>query len=196
MPTEIRHEVGRLSLSFVLPHDFLLYEFLRILSVEILVPCVIVCWLVPYNRLSKRGIDSGRMAVSLAESTCFRKLAKPVTIPAKLWLTFKFVQVANLNKSEGDNDVSQGRSTSRDKTADEEGKRRKRSRTTPSAVAAEREPGRGSAKVGGGRWGQGRGSKRKAICPPGGRRGESGCFVPASSAPRWVSLEAARSRRG
>ncbi|CAM9864977.1 unnamed protein product, partial [Ascophyllum nodosum] len=52
----------------------------------------------------KRGIDSGRMAVSLAESTFFRKLAKPVTIPAKLWLTWKFVQVVNVHGGEQQDD--------------------------------------------------------------------------------------------
>ena len=44
------------------------------------------------------------MAVSLAESTFFRKLAKPVTIPAKLWLTWKFVQVVNVHGGEQQDD--------------------------------------------------------------------------------------------
>lgn len=54
---------------------------------------VVVCFF--RDRFSKRGIDTGRMVVALAESTVFRKLAKPITIPAKLWLTWKFVQVVN-----------------------------------------------------------------------------------------------------
>ncbi|CAM9887813.1 unnamed protein product, partial [Discosporangium mesarthrocarpum] len=37
--------------------------------------------------LGGRGIDTGRLAVSLGESTLFRKLTKPITIPGKLWLT-------------------------------------------------------------------------------------------------------------
>lgn len=40
------------------------------------------------------------MAVSLAESTVLRKLAKPVTIPGKLWLTWKFVQAVNMGKNQ------------------------------------------------------------------------------------------------
>lgn len=51
------------------------------------------------NRFAKRGIDSGKVAVSLAESTVFRKLAKPVTIPAKLWLTWKFVQATDMRQN-------------------------------------------------------------------------------------------------
>ncbi|CAM9389062.1 unnamed protein product, partial [Pylaiella littoralis] len=57
---------------------------------------------ISHEWLSKRGIDSVRVAVSLAESTVFRKVAKPVTIPAKLWLTLKCVQGLGTQVDDGD----------------------------------------------------------------------------------------------
>lgn len=36
-------------------------------------------------------VDPARLGVALAESTAIRKLAMPLTIPAKLWLTWKVV---------------------------------------------------------------------------------------------------------
>jgi hypothetical protein len=39
-----------------------------------------------------RGCDTKRLTTSFAESTVFRKSIKPVSIPAKLWITFKLMQ--------------------------------------------------------------------------------------------------------
>jgi hypothetical protein len=39
-----------------------------------------------------RGYDTKRLTTSFAESTVFRKSIKPVSIPAKLWITFKLMQ--------------------------------------------------------------------------------------------------------
>lgn len=131
------------------------------------------------------------MAVSLAESTVFRKLAKPATIPAKLWLTFKFVQATNDldeerqeaggggNNDEGNNASSpnrSGRGGGRDEKVQRGGK-------PATVVDASREPQQRSLMGGGGvrseGWGKNNGKKRKAkICPPGRSRGQ-GCFVPS-----------------
>lgn len=100
----------------------------------------------PTSRLSKRGIDSGRVAVSLAESTVFRKFAKPVTIPAKLWLTLKFVQgLGGMGKGgEGGDDADDGSGSSGRKSAKSAGGKRRRQLQQPPADAGAT-PGRGRA---------------------------------------------------
>ncbi|CAM9987190.1 unnamed protein product [Ectocarpus sp. 8 AP-2014] len=66
-----------------------------------------------HDWLNKRGIDSGRMAISLAESTLFRKLAKPVTIPGKLWLKFKLSQTFLVGDDRDNGNESTDRGTRR-----------------------------------------------------------------------------------
>ncbi|CAM9812219.1 unnamed protein product, partial [Hapterophycus canaliculatus] len=115
--------------------------------------------------LSKRGIDSGRVVLSLAESTLFRKLAKPVTIPAKLWLTLKFVQ----RTGGGNNNDDRG----------EKGELGGKGATGGGGTRGRRAPEAAAAGMGSG-WGGGRSKRRrKAICPPGSRGGAPGCFVAA-----------------
>lgn len=135
----------------------------------------------PTRRFSKRGIDTGRMAVSLAETTIIRRLAKPVTIPAKLWLTFKFVRMVNLHGGEesarkGDNDTKASRKWMRSR---ENGKNAESLVATDEASRGGRRDG---SPMGGGvrsrGWWKRSAGKRRAICPPGRSRGQ-GCFVPA-----------------
>ncbi|CAN0005600.1 unnamed protein product [Scytosiphon promiscuus] len=149
--------------------------------------------------LSKRGIDSGRVVFSLAESTLFRKLAKPVTIPAKLWLTLNFVQRTggrrvvdgdreedrSSRKGENGEGIARGRRAPAAATAGELSKGEKGASGGGDTIVTEREGGaeakRPSSKAGGGLgWGGGRAKRRrKAICPPGSRGGAPGCFVAA-----------------
>lgn len=139
--------------------------------------------------------------MSLAESTVFRKLAKPVTIPAKLWLTWKFVQVVNLGHEDDNATANKDKRTSGSKN----GRRGTdgggvAGRTAATTVVTDRKAGRGkaepprgrggvnSASRGGGGWGKRQGGKRRkaAICPPGGGRGR-GCFIPTLKASRGAS---------
>ncbi|CAB1104925.1 unnamed protein product [Ectocarpus sp. CCAP 1310/34] len=98
------------------------------------------------------------MAISLAESTLFRKLAKPVTIPGKLWLTLKLSQTFLVGDDRDNGNESTNRVTRR-----------------PLVKEA-------SSGTGGWGWlrkGRRSGKRRKAICPPGRRGGgrTPGCFV-------------------
>lgn len=131
----------------------------------------------------------------MAESTVFRKLAKPVTIPAKLWLTLKFVQgLDGMGKAEGGRPRDDAKARTRDSATaaadvkkDAEPSRGRRARGAESAAVAGQARAwwaRGPAKEGGGGsrgvspdpsgakggWGWrgvGRsGRKKKAICPP------------------------------
>ncbi|CAM9409476.1 unnamed protein product [Ectocarpus sp. 13 AM-2016] len=123
--------------------------------------------------LNKRGIDSGRMAISLAESTLFRKLAKPVTIPGKLWLTLKLSQTFLVGDDRDNGNESTNMGTRR-----------------PLVKEA-------SSETGGWGWlrkGRRSGKRRKAICPPG-RRGVGrapGCFVALPQAAYGPSLRSSK----
>eukprot|EP00611_Tribonema_gayanum_P021937 TRINITY_DN4323_c0_g1_i4.p1 TRINITY_DN4323_c0_g1~~TRINITY_DN4323_c0_g1_i4.p1 ORF type:complete len:205 (+),score=40.78 TRINITY_DN4323_c0_g1_i4:138-752(+) len=44
-------------------------------------------------RLSSQGWDTARLTTALAESTIFRKSIKPITIPGKLWATWKIMEL-------------------------------------------------------------------------------------------------------
>ncbi|CAM9218414.1 unnamed protein product [Sphacelaria rigidula] len=111
--------------------------------------------------MEKRGIDSGRVAVSFAESTLFRKLAKPVTIPGKFWLTFKVIETTNVGErkarsSSGDEDLTM-------------------TQAAPPGGRSSGEEGRGwGTRLGLG--GKRRRRRRAAICNPFGGGG-AGCFV-------------------
>lgn len=125
--------------------------------------------------------------LSLAESTLFRKLAKPVTIPAKLWLTLNFVQRVGGRKNDNldgngatiDGDTK-GRRTPKATAASKLAKGEKGA-SGADMIVVEREGAGGkqsSSNAGG--WGGGRSKRRrKAICPPGTRGGTPGCFVSA-----------------
>ncbi|CAM9873144.1 unnamed protein product, partial [Ectocarpus fasciculatus] len=124
--------------------------------------------------LNKRGIDSGRVAISLAESTLFRKLAKPVTIPGKLWLTLKLSQTFLVN---GDHD-----------NGTESTKRRREQKPLGKEASS------GTGGWGWRRKGRGSGKRRKAICPPGSRGGGKapGCFVAVPQAPSRPLLRSSK----
>ncbi|CBJ27955.1 conserved unknown protein [Ectocarpus siliculosus] len=108
--------------------------------------------------LNKRGIDSGRMAISLAESTLFRKLAKPVTIPGKLWLTLKLSQTFLVGDDRDNGNESTNSGTRRPLV---------------------KEAASGTRGWGWLRKGRRSGKRGKTICPPGRRGGgrAPGCFV-------------------
>eukprot|EP00611_Tribonema_gayanum_P021935 TRINITY_DN4323_c0_g1_i2.p1 TRINITY_DN4323_c0_g1~~TRINITY_DN4323_c0_g1_i2.p1 ORF type:complete len:132 (+),score=18.51 TRINITY_DN4323_c0_g1_i2:1021-1416(+) len=48
---------------------------------------------VALHRLSSQGWDTARLTTALAESTIFRKSIKPITIPGKLWATWKIMEL-------------------------------------------------------------------------------------------------------
>ncbi|CAM9319676.1 unnamed protein product [Choristocarpus tenellus] len=108
--------------------------------------------------LANQGIDTGRLAVSLAESSLFRKLAKPITIPAKLWLTILAVQA--MPKTE----VATEAAAEVDKGG-QAGARARREKGNERKVKSGRGSRRGRAR-------------HKAACSPSG----AGCFVAASPA--------------
>eukprot|EP00752_Nemacystus_decipiens_P012591 g11151.t1 len=138
---------------------------------------------ISHEWLSKRGIDSGRVAVSLAESTVFRKFAKPVTIPAKLWLTLKFVQgIGGMGKGEGGEDDDLDGSTSGRKGAKNPGGKRRRTQQQQQRGDAEENSGRGRAGDDAIATGRDRGWWERGPAARGGGRGGRSAAASGSTA--------------
>ncbi|CAN0544928.1 unnamed protein product [Ectocarpus sp. 12 AP-2014] len=96
-------------------------------------------------RLKKSGIDSDRVAISIAELTLFRKLAKPVTITEKpVWLKFKPSQTFLVGDDRDNGNESTNRGTRRPLVKE----------VSSGTGGLARLKGRQSGKT------------RKAICPP------------------------------
>lgn len=46
------------------------------------------------NKLAENGFLSSRLGSSYVESSCLRKIIRPLTLPSKIFLTFKFVDIS------------------------------------------------------------------------------------------------------